>query len=207
MHAHTTSQGTRENTIVGSVRAIKALLVATVGGFALLVVFGNVTDYDTNFQFVKHVLAMDARRPDLGLTIEYRAIPWEWAWHAAYIGVIITEAFIMVACLYGAVKMFMNIRRSDAEFNGAKRWALWGLAVGLFLWFFGFQAVGGEWFGMWMNESWNGIPDAVRLCTYIATVLIITLIGGDRIDEEPHEILALSAHDEPAVTPGSGDLR
>src|SRR5699024_2267799 len=76
---------------IKTIRYIKALLVATVGGFALLVVFGNVTDYDSNFQFVKHVLAMDSRREDLGKTIEYRAIEWEWAWHSAYIGVIVVE--------------------------------------------------------------------------------------------------------------------
>src|SRR5690625_4452030 len=86
-------------------RYVKALLVATVGGFAALVVFGNITDYDSNFQFVKHVLSMDSRRADLGKTIEYRAIEWEWAWHAAFIGVILVEAFIMVACLYGAYRM------------------------------------------------------------------------------------------------------
>ncbi|HLS03282.1 MAG TPA: DUF2165 domain-containing protein [Actinomycetales bacterium] len=167
-------------------RYVKALLVATVGGFALLVVFGNVTDYDSNFQFVKHVLSMDSRRADLGKTIEYRAIEWEWAWHAAYIGVIIVEAFIMVACLYGAYRMArVAALTTDTEFYTAKKWGVLGLTAGLFLWFFGFQAVGGEWFAMWMNEDWNGIPDAVRLCTYIATVLIIVLIGGDRFDRAP----------------------
>ncbi|MCM3660912.1 DUF2165 domain-containing protein [Georgenia satyanarayanai] len=166
---------------------MKSALVATVGGFALLVVFGNITDYNSNFQFVKHVLAMDARRPDLGLSIEYRAINWEWAWHAAYIGVIVVETFIMVACLYGAYRMVRAARLGDVDFIAAKKWPVLGLFAGLFLWFFGFQAVGGEWFAMWMNESWNGIPDAVRLCTYIATVLIILLVGGDRLDELPRE--------------------
>lgn len=85
------------------IRCIKGVLIATVGLFALLVVFGNLTDYHTNFQFVQHVLSMDSRRPDLGMTIEYRAIPWEWAWHAAYLGVIVMEIFIMAACIYGCL--------------------------------------------------------------------------------------------------------
>lgn len=169
------------------IRYAKALLVATVGGFAFFVVFGNVTDYNTNFQFVQHVLSMDSRRPDLGLTIEYRAIPWAWAWHAAYVGVILVETFIMCSCLYGAYKMARKAGKSDADFYSAKKWGSLGCVAALFLWFFGFQAFGGEWFGMWMNESWNGIPDAVRLCTYIATVLIITWIGGDRFDKAPKD--------------------
>src|SRR5690625_3967131 len=126
-------------------RYVKALLVATVGGFAALVVFGNITDYDSNFQFVKHVLAMDSRRADLGKTIEYRAIEWGWAWHAAYIGVILVEIFIMAACLYGAYRMArVASLTTDVEFYTAKKWGVLGLSGGLFLWFFGFQAVGGR---------------------------------------------------------------
>src|SRR5690625_584033 len=100
-------------------RYVKALLVATVGGFAALVVFGNITDYDSNFQFVKHVLAMDSRRADLGKTIEYRAIEWEWAWHAAYIGVILVEIFIMAACLYGAYRMARVADRKSTRLNSS----------------------------------------------------------------------------------------
>lgn len=169
------------------IRCIKGVLIATVGLFALLVVFGNLTDYHTNFQFVQHVLSMDSRRPDLGMTIEYRAIPWEWAWHAAYVGVIVMEIFIMAACIYGAYRLLVSVNSSDTQFVAAKKWGSLGCTAALILWFLGFQAVGGEWFGMWMNESWNGIPDAVRLCTYIATVLIILLIGGDRFDQLPAE--------------------
>lgn len=172
---------------VKSIRWIKAILLATVGGFAFLVVFGNVTDYNTNFQFVQHVLSMDSRRPDLGLTIEYRAIPWTWFHHIGYIGIIAVETFIMSACLFGAYKMARAAGGTDSAFIAAKTWGAWGCTAALALWFFGFQAVGGEWFGMWMNESWNGIPDAVRLCTYIATVLIVLLLGGDRVDQLPKE--------------------
>src|SRR5699024_5718108 len=170
---------------IKTIRYIKALLVATVGGFALLVVFGNATDCASRCQSVTHVLAMGARREALGKTMESRGIERECAWHPAYIGVIVVEAFIMVACVYAAYRMARTAALTDAEFFGPEKWGILGLTGGLFLWFFGFQAVGGEWFAMWMNDDWNGIPDAVRLCTYIGTVLIIVLIGGDRFDQAP----------------------
>ncbi|WP_242454748.1 DUF2165 family protein [Bailinhaonella thermotolerans] len=163
------------------IRATKALLTFTVGGFAFFVVFGNVTDYWTNFEFVKHVLSMDAQKPELKAVsnINYRAIPWTWAHHVAYIGVILMETLILITCLYSAYRQARAVRGSDGEFTRAKFWGIVGCTAGLFLWFFGFQAVGGEWFGMWMNATWNGIPDAVRLCTYIGIVLIYLSLRND----------------------------
>jgi len=40
-----------------ALRAAKAALVAAIALLASLVVFGNVTDYNTNFVFVEHVLS------------------------------------------------------------------------------------------------------------------------------------------------------
>ena len=55
-----------------AIRAAKAALVAAIALFASLVAFGNVTDYNTNFVFVQHVLSMDTIFPFS--TIKYRAI-------------------------------------------------------------------------------------------------------------------------------------
>ncbi|MQY03108.1 DUF2165 family protein [Actinomadura macrotermitis] len=168
------------------VRASKALLTFTVGGFALLVVFGNVTDYWTNFNFVSHVFSMDAQKPALHEVskINYRAIEWPWFHHVGYVGVILTETAIMVGCLVSAYRQVRALRAPDAVYRQAKRWGVAGCTLGLFLWFFGFQAVAGEWFGMWMNETWNGIPDAVRLCTYIGGVLIYLTLSNDGLAQD-----------------------
>ena len=42
----------------------KAVLVAFVGMYFTLVVFNNLTDYNSNYQFVSHVLAMDTVFPE-----------------------------------------------------------------------------------------------------------------------------------------------
>src|SRR5215211_6759756 len=52
--------------------ASKIVLVGAIALFASLVAFGNLTDYNTNFVFVQHVLSMDTVFPFS--TIKYRAI-------------------------------------------------------------------------------------------------------------------------------------
>ena len=55
-----------------AIRVAKVTLVAAIALFASLVTFGNLTDYNTNYAFVQHVLAMDTIFPFS--TIKYRAI-------------------------------------------------------------------------------------------------------------------------------------
>ena len=70
-------------------RLSKTAFVAAIAFFATLVSFGNITDYDTNFGFVQHVLMMDTIFPDA--TIKYRAITNPMLHNAAYIPVSYTH--------------------------------------------------------------------------------------------------------------------
>jgi len=36
--------------------------------------------------------------------------------------------------------------------------------------------VGGEWFGMWMSQQWNGVPSAFRYLMIIIVVLIFVVM-------------------------------
>ncbi len=65
-----------------AIRAAKAATVAAIALFASLVTFGNLTDYNTNFIFVEHVLSMDTIFPFS--TIKYRAITNPALHQAAY---------------------------------------------------------------------------------------------------------------------------
>ena len=58
--------------------------------------------------------------------------------------------------------LLRHIGDTGQGFNRAKRTAIAGLTVGFLLWLVGFMAVGGEWFGMWMSQQWNGVPSAFR---------------------------------------------
>jgi predicted small integral membrane protein len=46
-----------------ALRLSKSLLILSVAFFYILVVLNNTTDYNSNYQFVRHVLQMDSTFP------------------------------------------------------------------------------------------------------------------------------------------------
>jgi predicted small integral membrane protein len=165
-----------------AIRAAKVTLVAAIALFASLVAFGNLTDYNTNFAFVQHVLSMDTIYPSS--TIAYRAIASPTLHHAAYAIIIAAEATTAIMCWIGAVTMLRRIRASASVFNRAKTFAVVGLTLGFLLWQVGFMSIGGEWFGMWQSQQWNGVPSSFRILITIAVVLIFVAMY-DRDFESP----------------------
>jgi predicted small integral membrane protein len=154
-----------------AVRVAKIAMVAAIAVFASLVAFGNLTDYNTNFVFVEHVLSMDTIYPFS--TIKYRAITNPKLQHAAYAVIITAEVITAVLCWIGAISLVRNIRADADLFNARKTFAVLGLTLGFLLWQVGFMSVGGEWFGMWQSQQWNGIPSAFRFVMSISAVLIL----------------------------------
>ena len=80
-------------------RLSKVILVWSVALFASLVVFNNLTDYDSNFTIIQHVLTMDTTFPDnQGL---WRAIESPVIHHMIYGFIIVTEIVIAGLCGWG----------------------------------------------------------------------------------------------------------
>ena len=145
-------------------RLCKILLVFAVAFFASLVAFNNITDYDSNFEFVKHVLSMDTTFPDnKGM---WRRIESTKLHHIGYIFIITVECIIALLCWIGTIKLW-NTRNDAALFPKSKVFANWGLVTGVLLWYVGFIAVGGEWFLMWQSEMWNGQEESAMFTTII----------------------------------------
>ncbi|MBB4040457.1 putative small integral membrane protein [Microvirga flocculans] len=160
------------------VRASKTLMVAAMGLFASLVAFGNITDYGTNFAFVAHVLSMDTVFPDTA--IKSRAVMTPALHHAAYILIIAAETVMAVLCWVGAYRMLKGLRKPACEFNRSKGIAITGLTLGFLIWQVGFMSIGGEWFGMWMSQTWNGVPSAFRfVVTLLAVLIYVTVPDSD----------------------------
>src|SRR5436190_896618 len=130
-------------------RLVKAISVAAIGIMAFLVVFGNITDYYSNYQFVEHVLKMDTTFNDSHLN--YRSINNSFAFNAFYISVIVMETGMAFCCIKGGWLLFKNLKSSPEIFHAAKNWSVAGIMIGIFIWFFGFEVIGGEWFAMWQS--------------------------------------------------------
>lgn len=159
-------------------RIAKTAMVAAIAVLFSIVAFGNITDYGTNFAFVQHVLSMDTLFPTT--TITYRAITSPALHRLAYAAIIATEIVIALLCWLGALALLRVVRGPAERFNRTKPLAIAGLTLGFLLYQFGFITIGGEWFGMWMSQQWNGAPDAFRyLTTLIMTLIFVAMPEGD----------------------------
>ena len=158
-------------------RISKLLLVASIGLYMLVVFFNNTTDYGSNFNFVSHVLSMDDTFP--GNQGKWRAISHPVLHHLFYILIILTEAVIAFLCLGGAFRMWRKRQADQNAFHQSKTLAIYGLTLGILLWFTGFITVGGEWFLMWQSQNWNGIQSAFQNAAIFLLALLFLKEKGD----------------------------
>ena len=129
--------------------------------------------------FVQHVLSMDTIFPSS--TIKYRATTSPALHHAAYALIIGAEAAVAGLCWLGAYALWRHLRADAATFNRAKMFAVAGLTLGFLLWQVGFMTIGGEWFGMWQSQQWNGVPSAFRFVLVILGVLILVAMRDEEV--------------------------
>jgi len=154
-------------------RAAKLLLVAGMALYYTLVVFNNLTDFDSNYQFVRHVLSMDSTFPgNRGL---WRALPSPAIHLVFYIGIIAWEIATAILLWWGVVRLGRALRLPAIAFNAAKRVPVMALTLSLLMWLVAFLSVGGEWFMMWQSRTWNGQEAAFRTFTVAGLILLIVL--------------------------------
>lgn len=157
-----------------TLRLAKVVLLCGLAFYYTLIVLNNVTDYDSNFQFVRHVFMMDSTFP--GNRLMWRAINSPAVHTAFYVSIIVWEAVTMVLLWFAGVRLARAIRKSGAEFHAAKNWAVAALTLSLLLWFVAFLCIGGEWFLMWQSKIWNGQDAAFRMfCIAAITLLFVSL--------------------------------
>lgn len=196
-------------------------LTGIVALYVLLVAFGNITDFGTNREFVRHVLAMDTTFKDEQLM--WRAISSPALQDAVYVCIIawetLTAAVLCVATARWASATWRGPRTGtapyapgaaadtahdaaaelaahSARFERARRTSTLGLVLHLLLFGAGFIAVGGEWFAMWQSKDWNGLDAAVRNVTVAGLALILVQLPARRPTER-----SIPAPPQPAGEP------
>lgn len=166
-------------------RMLQTLTLFLAGLYGLFVFAGNLMDYDSNFQFVRHVLSMDTTFE--GNALMWRAIDNEVIHHIAYWGIIIAEGTFALLALVGSVKLFARRNADAAGFNQAKAWGYAAYAVGLLIWFFGFIIIGSEWFAMWQSSSWNGKDTAMPIAMLLGTLAVLLALPEPGSADHTHE--------------------
>lgn len=151
-------------------RLIKVLFGVSIGLYMFMVCFNNITDYASNFQFVRMVTGMDDvfSKEDTG----WRSINSETLHHIIYLFIIAWELTILILIIIGVFKMIKNLKAGSVKFNQSKKLLLTGLSLGVILWFAMFVTIGGEWFLMWQSKNWNGQQTAFLLSICFLLFLI-----------------------------------
>lgn len=151
-------------------RAAKILLVFGIALFYTLVVFNNFTDYNSNYQFIRHVLMMDSTFP--GNRGMWRAVNSPAVHTVFYLAIIAWEVVTMLLCWWGGFRLARALHGSATTFHQAKRVTVVALTLSLLMWLVAFLSVGGEWFLMWQSKTWNGQEAAFRMFTVVGIVLL-----------------------------------
>ena len=157
-----------------TIRIGKLLLLAAIGFFYSLVAFNNITDYNSNYLFVTHVLAMDTTFP--GNQLMWRSIHSTFAYKAFYNSIICWELANALLTWAACVLLTKRLHAPAEAFNRAKGVAVAALTLGLLLWLVAFLTVGAEWFLMWQSKVWNGQEAAFRMFTVSGIILIFVIM-------------------------------
>jgi len=164
-----------------TLRFAKILLVFAVAIYYSFVVFNNITDYGSNYQFVRHVMMMDSTFPsNRGM---WRAVNSP-AWHTAfYVAIIAWEIVTALLCWWGGLRLAGTVRGTAPAFNRAKGVTIAALTLALLMWLVAFISVGGEWFLMWQSKAWNGEGTPFRMFTVIGIALLF--VAQPETDGQP----------------------
>ncbi len=152
-------------------RLCKIALIAVCSLFFCIVVFNNIVDYGSNYDFVQHVLSMDDTFK--GNKLMDRSFTNPVVYQVFYASIITWEAVNAIALAIGALFLLRAAwADSESAFLAAKSVASVGLTLSMLLWFLAFITVGGEWFVMWQSHIWNGQEAAFRMFTINGIILI-----------------------------------
>jgi len=141
----------------------------TTSFYFFFAVIGNLFDYDSNFQFVKHVLLMDTTFAENKML--WRAIDLPVIHHAVYWIIIFWQSTVVVLSLVSAIKLFEH-RKDEVLFQKAVDLASISCLVGMLLWFGAFITIGGEWFLMWQSDTWNSLDSSARIFLIQGIILL-----------------------------------
>jgi len=90
------------------IRLAKVAMIGSLAAYTFIVAYGNVVDYGSNYEFVRHVLSMDTTFP--GNALSHRAITNGSVWRVAYALIIAMEGLTALLLALGAAMLLGRLR-------------------------------------------------------------------------------------------------
>src|SRR5262249_45437220 len=114
-------------------RFVKIVVIGSLACLPELVVFDNLTDYETNYVFVRRLLSMDTTLP--GNALMHRSITWPSSWEAAYALIIAGEGVTALGFAgHGIAAAVLAL--ASRELQSCQRVGGPGPDLGFLVWFF-----------------------------------------------------------------------
>jgi len=163
------------------IRKIKILLAMAVALWGLLGGLGNLSSYSDGMQSVASVLSKE--------TLPENALPegpstpnrmlvglgFSFIWGLKLIG--------GALCLVGAIQMWRSRKAGVDDFATAKRWAVTGCGVLLFMLFFGFSLVAVGPFKLYLSPMVSAVELAALFAAQIGIVMVF--LNQREMDQAP----------------------
>jgi predicted small integral membrane protein len=169
----------------GRLPVVLAVLTAISAAYYLLVAFGNITDYTSNEPFVRAVVGMSDGFSGKGITdpdLTWRRISEPWVQTGIYWLIIGWEVLTGLVLAWATVA-WVRALRTRRGVTTARGLSTLGWLMGVLLFFGGFLTVGGEWWAMWQNSTFNGQEPAFRNSILaLAGILLAHLPSPDWAD-------------------------
>jgi predicted small integral membrane protein len=155
---------------LGGLRFVVAVFAVITAVQMALIAFGNMTDYETNHQFVVHVLAMDTTFQSPNMM--WRAITNPTLVTIVYVLIIVWET-VAALVLIAATVAWVRALAGRGSVVTARRLSSVGWVMWILLFAGGFVAIGGEYFQMWQSQDWNGLDAAMRNVIIAGVALVL----------------------------------
>jgi predicted small integral membrane protein len=160
-----------------AIRYFKIVLVAFVGLQALFYVAGNTANWDAGLGYVGYVIGqVDHQAYPAHI---FPAITNPTLVVIAYLVILAGETATGLLSLKGAWDLWRSRKGSAEAFNGAKNYAVMGLAMAMVVWFGLFIVVGGALFQMWQTEGGNGSFMSSFVFTVTAGLILLFVMKPD----------------------------
>ncbi|MEE4173178.1 MAG: DUF2165 family protein [Xanthomonadales bacterium] len=151
-------------------RFTQLLLVLAVALWGLLGGLGNLASYQAGMESVETVLSMETL-PEGSVSADRKPPPralvtlgFAFIWALKLIG--------GTLCLVGAVQMWISRKADASAFQEAKRWAIAGCGVLIFMLFFGFSFVAVGPYKLFLSPLISAVELAALFAVQIGIVML-----------------------------------
>lgn len=153
------------------VRYIKILLALAVALWGLLGGLANLANYEEGRQSVQSVVSMETL-PESAVA-DRTSSPNPMMVTAGFAFIWVFKLIGGVLCLVGAARMWSTRSPTDtAKFERAKRWAISGCGVLLFMLFFGFSLIAVGPFKLYLSPLVSAVELAALFAAQIGIVML-----------------------------------